>query len=285
MAGVDLHVHSTASDGEYAPGDVARRAAAAGLDVFALTDHDTIEGVADARRVGRDAGVRVVAGCEFSVAVGWGEMHLLAYCLPVDAPELNTFLAAQRRHRRRRAAEMVRRLRAAGIGLTLDEVLSEADGGAVGRPHVARALVARDAVTDVSAAFERYLGRGRPAFVPKRLPAVAEVTALVRRLAGVSSAAHLGGRANRTVLASLAAAGVDAVEVVHPSHDAERQRRIEAAAGQLGLLLTGGSDWHGDGAVGPPERASLGSLPVPPAWLAALEHLHQERRTPSEVEP
>lgn len=284
MAGIDLHLHSTASDGVHPPAEVVQRAAAAGLDVIALTDHDTTDGVAEAGRAAGDAGLRVVAGCEFSVGVAWGEMHLLAYFLPADAEELNAFLAAQRTNREWRAAEIVRRLNAAGVPVVLHDVMAAADGGAVGRPHVARALLARGTVHDIQGAFDRFLGRGRPAFVPKRLPAVGDVTALIRRVGGVSSAAHLGHRASRRVLTALVAAGVDAVEVRHPAHDEDTQHRMETLVRELGLLPSGGSDWHGDDAAVATERAPLGAITVPVEWLAALEGLHRRRIAGAEVQ-
>jgi predicted metal-dependent phosphoesterase TrpH len=167
---VDLHVHTTASDGERAPADVVARAAAAGLAAIAITDHDTVAGVDEAEAAGASRGVRVVAGCEFSVDAGWGEMHLLGYFLPVTSPELATFLSSARADRERRAREMVEKLVTAGVKIDDQMVLTAAAGGAVGRPHVARALLEMGAVRSLDEAFDRYLGRGRAAYVDKRLP-------------------------------------------------------------------------------------------------------------------
>jgi predicted metal-dependent phosphoesterase TrpH len=273
----DLHVHSTASDGTRAPADVARRAAAAGLGTIALTDHDTVAGVDEARAAGQDLGLRVIAGCEFSVRAPWGELHLLAYFLPVDRPELAAFLTAQRAQRADRMREIVRRLRGAGVALTLEEVGEEAGGGALGRPHAARRLVARGVVADVDEAFERYLGNGRPAYVPKVLPPLAEVTVLVRAFGGVTSAAHLKERARRATARQLRRAGVDALEVRHPSHDAAAQERIAALAKALGLLRSGGTDWHGEAEMAAEGRAPLGAITVPGEWVDELERLHRTR--------
>lgn len=270
MPGIDLHLHSTASDGEHPPAEVARRAAAQGLNVIALTDHDTLDGVAQAAAAGAGLGVRVVAGCEFSVAAEWGEMHLLAYLLPPEAPDLRAFLLDQREKRERRGREIVRRLNGIGVGVTLDDVLAQADGGSVGRPHVARALVALGRVASVAEAFDRYLGPGRPAFVPKQLPPVAAVADLVRSAGGVSAAAHLKDRGTVAVLRDLQEAGVHGVEVMHPSHDDATVRRIDQAAVTVGMLRTGGSDWHGDDLVDT-SRGALGAIRIPAAWLTALE--------------
>lgn len=277
MPGADLHTHSTASDGTHTPADLVRLAAAAGLDTIALTDHDTIDGVAEARRAGAALGVRVIAGCEFSVQAPWGEMHLLAYFLPLGAGELAEFLAGQRDARAERMREIVRRLRASGAPVTIDMVLAEAGGDALGRPHAARALIRAGRVGDVGEAFDRFLGRGRPAYVPKRLPHLDDVTALVRRMAGVTSAAHLKGRGTRAALVRLRDAGVDAVEVRHPAHDEDLAARLETLAPEIGMLRSGGTDWHGEEEAAEDGRAPLGAITVPQAWVDALEALHRER--------
>jgi len=277
VAGADLHTHSTASDGTHEPVDVVRLAAAAGLDTIALTDHDTTDGVAAAVREGAARGVRVIAGAEFSVAAPWGEMHLLGYFLPETDGRLAGFLAGQRDARAARMAEIVRRLQRNGVAVTLDAVRREAGGDALGRPHAARALVRGGHVAGIAAAFDRYLGSGRPAFVPKVLPDLAAVTALVREVGGVTSAAHLKGRGTRPALERLRGLGVDAVEVRHPAHDAERAGRLDRLAGELGLLRSGGTDWHGEEEAHEAGRAHLGTITVPPEWIGALEALHRQR--------
>ena len=282
MTGADLHTHSTASDGTYAPADVVRLAAEAGLHTIALTDHDTLHGVAAAERQGAVAGVRVISGAEFSVGAPWGEMHLLGYFLPEANPRLAAFLAGQREARAERMREVVRRLQKVGVALSLEAVHREAGGDALGRPHAARALVRGKHVEGIGAAFDRYLGRGRPAFVPKQLPGLEAVTALVSEVGGVTSAAHLKGRGTRPVLERLRASGVDAVEVRHPAHDVERAASLDRLAVDLGLLRSGGTDWHGEDEADEGGRAHLGAITVPTEWVAALETLHR-RRTQREV--
>lgn len=259
------------------PEDVVRLAAEAGMEAIALTDHDTIAGVAAAQAEGVRRGVRVISGCEFSVRVAWGEMHLLGYFLPATDLRLGDFLAGQREARAERMREIVRRLQRVGVPLSVEAVTAEAGGDALGRPHAARALVRGKHVADVTAAFDRYLGRGRPAFVPKVLPNLPDVTALVRRTGGVSSAAHLKGRGTRPALERLRAAGVDGIEVRHPAHDAEQAARLERLAAELDMLPTGGTDWHGEEEAGEAGRAPLGSITVPPAWVAAVDALHRRR--------
>jgi hypothetical protein len=271
-AEIDLHMHSTASDGALPPGDVVARAAQVGLDAIALTDHDTLAGVPVALAAGERLGVRVIGGCEFSVAAAWGEMHLLGFFLPPDSAELQEFLIHCRADRERRARGMVHRLAALGIPINDDHVLTEASGAAVGRPHVARALVRLGVVPSVNEAFDRYLGRYRPAYVEKMLPSFVEVAELVHRVGGVVSAAHLRDRATRQSLTRLRDEGLDAVETRHPRHDPDTRARITDLALELGLARTGGSDWHGDTDGGGDEpHATLGSQHVPAEWLSQLE--------------
>ena len=267
---VDLHVHSTASDGSLAPEAVVERARGAGLSAIALTDHDTLAGLPAALAAGDRVGVRVVAGCEFSTAAPWGEMHVLGYFLPPDSPELEAFLERCRADRVRRAREMVTRLHSLGVELSFEDVLEESRGGAVGRPHVARALARHGRIADAGKAFDRWLGRGKPAFVEKRLPEFREVADLVHGVRGVVSVAHVKERGTRAFLERLKGEGLDAVETRHPSHDPDLRARLTDIALQLGLLRTGGSDWHGD-PEGGEAHGSLGSQAVPAEWLERLE--------------
>ncbi len=267
---IDLHMHSTASDGSLVPSEVVACAKSAGLSAIALTDHDSVAGVAEAVAAGEAVGVRVVAGCEFSVSAPWGEMHLLGYFLPVGDETVEAFLDRCRADRRRRAEVMCGRLQGLGVAVTLDAVLDEAAGGAIGRPHVARAVVRVGAAQDVNEAFDVFLGRNKPGYADKVLPTFSEVADLVHAAGGVVSAAHLRDRATRPYLARLKQEGLDAVEVRHPRHAAETRSRIAGIATALDLARTGGSDWHGD--VGPGEgHGSLGSQTVPEDWLARLE--------------
>ena len=197
-------------------------------------------------------------------------MHVLGYCLPLESPAIETFLADRRADRRRRAGTMVERLNDLGLGIALDDVLAVADGAAVGRPHVARALVNRGAVPTIEAAFDRYIGWGRPAFEGKRLPTFSELAAVVHGVGGVLSAAHLKERASRGVLEQLKGEGLDGVEVRHPRHSPDLRSRLLRRAEALDLVPTGGSDWHGDAAAGP-THATIGSQRVPAEWLDALE--------------
>jgi hypothetical protein len=252
------------------PDAVVRRARAVRLAAIALTDHDTLAGVATAQAAGAAHGVRVVSGCEFSVRAPWGELHLLAYFLPVGMPALDEFLAGARAAREQRGARMIEKLRRLGIDIDLDDLAVQAGGGAVGRPHVARALVDAGVVDGFEEAFERFLGRGRPAFVEKVLPSLRAVADLVHTVGGLVVAAHLGERGQEATLREFRADGLDGVEVRHPSHSPQIEARLTALAERLDLAITGGSDWHGDDGADP-AHAPLGGMVVPLAWLEALE--------------
>jgi hypothetical protein len=265
----DLHLHSTASDGLLPPAEVIRRAHAAGLAAVALTDHDTVAGLPEAQAEGARLGVQVVGGCEFSVKVSWGELHLLGYFLPVGEPAIEEFLAGARAMRLTRAGQIVEHLQAWGVDITMEDVHAEAGTASVGRPHVARVLVRRGTVPSVSAAFDEFLGHGRRAYVEKVLPSLSEVAILVHRFRGLVSAAHLRERATRATLSALKQDGLDAVEARHPGHSPDHAAQVEKLARALGLVPTGGSDWHGEDAEN--GHGALGSEAVPLAWLEDLD--------------
>lgn len=270
---VDLHVHSTASDGALAPEAVVRAARAAGLAAIALTDHDTCGGVVAAREAGLREGVAVVAGVELSATRDGRELHLLGLHLDrVD--RIESALAGFRDDRVSRAEAIVRALNAKGIPVTMDAVRAEAAEGAVGRPHVARALVAGGWVGDVREAFDRWLGFGRPGYVAKPELDVKEAIRLVHEAGGVAVWAHPGGEARREAVEALAAAGLDGVESLHPSHTADDRQRIGALVAHFGLVTSGGSDWHGHG-EGP---RALGGMQVPIEIMERQRERAERRR-------
>lgn len=275
---IDLHVHSTASDGNLAPEAVVRRALGAGLKAIALTDHDTLGGIPEALAAGERCGVRVVGGCEFSAAAPWGEMHVLGYFLPSDSVGLDGFLERCRADRMRRARAMVDQLQRLGVELSFEHVLHESAGGAVGRPHVARAIVRHGSAIDLGDAFDRFLGRGRPAFVEKTLPAFRAIAELVHQCGGLVSVAHLKERGTRAFIERLKGEGLDAVETRHPSHDPDLRARLSEIALKLGLLPTGGSDWHGDPEPGV-SHGTIGSQAVPREWLDRLDEFRARSLT------
>lgn len=272
---IDLHCHSTASDGLLPPSEVVRFAAAQNLNAIALTDHDTTAGLAEARAIGAEVGVEVIGGCEFSVAADWGEMHLLGYFIPDGDPMVADFLTRARADRWRRARTMVSRLVGLGLAIQWSDVEKEADGAALGRPHVARAMVHLGLVDSAQAAFDKYLRPGRPAYVEKTLPTLRDVANLVHSRGGIVSAAHLRDRGTESLLRRLKDEGLDAVEVRHPSHRPEVVAQLEHIASQLDLGKTGGSDWHGESDPAN-SHALLGVMEVPDSWLVELKGRRSE---------
>ena len=259
---VDLHTHSTASDGTLPPDQVIEAAARCGLAALALTDHDTIDGVRAARHAAEQVGIRVIAGVELSAFDEDGEIHVLALHLSnLDALEKR--LAELRASRHVRAAKIVEKLNRLGVPLTLEEVLQQANGGSVGRPHVARALIARGLVADFRDAFMKYLGNNGSAFVAKDRFTIQDAIAIAHEAGGIAIWAHPSEGGRRERLEPLVAAGLDGIEIRHPSHSSEDTKRLQALTDFFGLVPSGGSDWHG--ASEGPRR--LGMMNVPIEWL------------------
>ncbi len=272
---VDLHLHSTASDGRSTPEAVVHAAAAAGLRTIALTDHDTLGGVKAAQAEGARSRVRVIAGCEFSVRVWWGELHLLGYFLPSESEELDRFLLSQRTNRDDRARAIIEILRNLGAPVAYERVRAIAGGAPIGRPHIARAMVEAGRVRTVGEAFDRFLSDSGPAYAQRPLPELSAIVAMVRQLGGVTSAAHLKDRGTAATIERLAAHGVDALEVLHPSHDPSTESALRQCAARFDLLMTGGSDWHG--VRGRAGHREIGCAEVPHEWVDAIAELHRRR--------
>ncbi len=259
---VDLQVHSTASDGALAPAAVVEAAVAAGLHAIALTDHDSVDGVDEAAAAGQALGVRIVPGVELSTWFDDDELHLLGLHLS-NREAMRVALAEFREQRVKRAERVVALLNGHGIPVTMDAVRHEAADGAFGRPHIARAMLAGGWVREFREAFDKWIGFGRPAYVGKDKFDVADAIALVHRAGGLAVWAHPGEAATPARIAKLAAAGLDCVEVLHPSHPPYLVQRLVEYTEQAGLLPSGGSDWHGT-SEGP---RKLGGQLVPKVWL------------------
>ena len=259
---VDLQVHTTASDGALAPAAVVEAAAAAQLYAIAITDHDTVDGLAEAAEAGARLGVRIVPGVELSSHFEDEELHLLGLHL-ANRDAMRDALADLQEQRVVRAQRIVETLNAHGIPVTMDAVLREAGEGAVGRPHIARAMLAGGWVREFREAFDKWIGWGRPAYMAKDRFDVADAIALVHKAGGLAVWAHPGELATPARIDRLAKLGLDAVEVLHPSHPPYLVQRLVDHTEKAGLLPSGGSDWHGT-QEGP---RKLGGQLVPKVWL------------------
>lgn len=263
---IDLHLHSTASDGTNAPEVVVRAARAAGLQAIALTDHDTVEGIPPAREAAATAGLMLIPGVELSAYEAADEIHVLGLHLE-RLDQMRDALAVFRASRRERAEGIVRLLNDLGVRITFDDVVSVAGDAAIGRPHVARALVENGWAMNLRDAFDRYLGAGRPAYMDKRRISIPESIELIHRCGGIAVIAHPGPYGTHERLERLAAMGLDGVEVIHPSHSAEDRARLLTLSKHLNLVPSGGSDSHG-GADG---ARVVGAMKVPGEWLPLQE--------------
>ncbi len=219
----------------------------AGLSILGITDHDTTAGCLAARAAADAAGLTLVPGLEISSVADGRDVHMLGYFLDPESPVLAAFLRRQREDRVRRVVEMVERLAALGCPVDAEPIVAAAERGkSVGRPQVALALVARGHVSTSDEAFDRFLEHGRPAHVPRRGATPHEVIGIIHDAGGLASMAHPGVTRRDDLLSSLVAAGLDAIEVSHPDHDVETETRYRRLAAELGVLVSGGSDYHGD---------------------------------------
>jgi 3',5'-nucleoside bisphosphate phosphatase len=247
----DLHSHSNASDGTTSPANVITRATAAGLDVIALTDHDTVAGHAEAAAA-LPAGLTLLPGMELSARLQGHSVHVLSYLFDPAHPELAAETARIRESRVTRAREMVRRLAELGIPVTWEQVEEIAAGGVVGRPHIARALAAAGAVATPADAFSpEWIGPGGPAYVARYALDPVRAVALVGAAGGVTVLAHARGHGRGwqipdNVIAELAEAGLTGLEINHPQHDEAAREHLRALAASLSLVPSGGSDDHGE---------------------------------------
>ena len=247
---VDLHTHTTASDGTDAPAALVRKAAALGLAAVAITDHDTLSGLAEAEEAGQQHGIEVIRGCELGVASAYGEMHLLGLWLPEDASLLETTLVDLRRRRESRNLRMLEKLEQLGYPVAYESVLHFAGGESVGRPHIASALLEKGYVASRDEAFARFLGARGAAYVPRELLTPEQGVALMAGLGATVCIAHpMLMRCPPAwfddILPRLKECGLSAIEAYHSEHSAADERFCAELARRYSLGLSGGSDYHG----------------------------------------
>ena len=250
MSRIDLHLHTTHSDGSLSPTAVLQLAHTANVTALAITDHDIVTGIPEAIAAGAERGIEIIPGVEISSCMGNSELHLLGYCIDWQDSELNRRLATLRESRHTRNPQIIERLRALGLDVTYEEVRALAGTDAVGRPHIARLLMDKKYVTSAKDAFDRYLAEGRPAYVARELPNQTDAIAWIRAAGGVAVLAHptwakVSGEGLNALLTTLKAEGLGGIEVHYSTHTKRQTMEYLDLAKRLDLLVTGGSDFHG----------------------------------------
>ncbi|MEI6563530.1 MAG: PHP domain-containing protein [bacterium] len=265
---IDLHVHSTFSDGSFTPEELVEKAVSAGISAMALTDHDGMTGIDRFMAACHKHGLRGVPGVEISIELPGSTMHMLGYFINHNDPRMQDALARLRRGREERNQLILERLNTLGLPLAWEEVAILAKEDVVGRPHFAQALIEKGYVKKKDEAFDRYLGKGKPAYVDRYRFTVEESIALIRESGGVPVLAHpytldMGRRRMRSFLTELGAKGIQGIEAYYPEHSHDQQRFCLSMARELGWVVTGGSDFHG--AMNPNIRLGIGfgTLDVP----------------------
>lgn len=275
---VDLHIHTTASDGLLAPSEVVRLALEHGLVAIAITDHDTTAGVAEAQTAALSTGLEVVPGVELSSEGEWGDFHILGLYVDLQNSLLQERLAQLRAGRTARAKEMLGRLAALGMPLEWEQIVALAGDAAIGRLHIARALVQQGYVADIGEAFQRYLGWGGPAYVPRVPLPPGEAIRLIREADGVAILAHPAASGVTSYIPMLVSLGLQGVEVYYPEHSPADEKALLALARRHRLLVTGGSDFHGMERAG----ASLGNSGIPLRLFQRIRRV-AGRKAPNQV--
>jgi predicted metal-dependent phosphoesterase TrpH len=271
---IDLHTHSTASDGLYTPAELVQKAREAGLGLIALTDHDTTNGLEEALAAGQANQLEVIPGIEVNTEVSEAEVHVLGYFLDYQQPAFQHTLQTLRDLRVTRAQRMVAKLQSLGINITWERV-RELAAGAVGRPHVAAALVEGGYAASVADAFNRYLGRNGPGYVPRYKLAPTDAIRLINSVHGVAVLAHPAGTPDlEELLPSLCESDLAGIEVYYGEYSPETVARLRELAERCSLIPTGGSDFHGPGI----HTTLLGARQVPEESVARLRALAAQRR-------
>ncbi|MEI7814307.1 MAG: PHP domain-containing protein [Coriobacteriia bacterium] len=275
----DLHVHSTASDGTLSPSQLIALALRRGVDVLAIADHDSVSGLSEAFAAAQNTPLTLIPAVELSASADDYDVHILAYYVDPSSAPLLEELRLLRAGRERRAAQIVEALRAGGIPVTMEHVLAFSSGGAVGRSHIARALVSTGHAESIASAFEFYIGRGRDYYRSKPSRTPEEVVSSVRALGAIPVLAHPGVTAADELIPSMVASGLLGIEAYHADHTSEQRNRYERMAADFGLITTGGTDYHGPLAHNP----QLGSVDVPEASVRALLRLDPGARSGTAV--
>ncbi len=241
---VDLHTHSNCSDGHYSPAQLVIKAKEASLSVIAITDHDNIDALAEAENHTVSLNLELIPGVEISTYTDKSEIHILGYFINPEEKELKQFLFTSKEERLKRAEAIVRKLNYLGMKITIADVQSEAKSATIGRPHIAHALIKRGYVTSFSNAFNKFLGKGCPAFIQRTLVTPKTAIDIIHNSGGLAVLAHPGFTRDTTV-EEIIKSGIDGIEYLHPCHSPGQVEYYRKLSGLNGLLKTGGSDFHG----------------------------------------
>lgn len=241
---VDLHIHTYHSDGVLTPLQIINKAAQNGISILSITDHDTVSAIPEAIEEGNKRGIEVISGVELSSDVADREVHILGYFIDIENKELKRYLSFFRDERMKRAERIIAKLKLLGINISLSEVLENSKGSAVGRPHIAQALLKKGYIENFFEAFQKYIGNSAPAYEKKVHISPSSAFKIINDAGGLSFIAHPGYMLEG-VLKSLIDAGVDGIEVVHPSHNNQQVKYYTEIANSYFLLTSGGSDFHG----------------------------------------
>jgi predicted metal-dependent phosphoesterase TrpH len=245
MLKADLHIHTTSSDGLLSPEEVVRWAKVKRLTAVGITDHDTVNGISPAVEASLKYEVEVVPGIELSTLYDEEEIHILGYYIDYKADWFLQILEKIQNSRYQRASKIVEKLNGIGVNITMKQVEEIADIGAIGRPHIARAMIHRGYINNVKEAFQSYIGKGCPAYVERYKLSSLEAIDIIRKLGGISVLAHPGLIKSKAHIGNIVGLGIDGIEVYHSKHDDETIRNMLAVASSRRLLITGGSDCHG----------------------------------------
>lgn len=264
----DLHIHTNFSDGCLSPEDIVRRAHEAGLTVIAITDHDNVEGIPRAMAEARISGISLIPGIEFSTDLPDAEIHILGYYIDYKAEWLLELLSRIRNDRKNRIYKTAELLKKLGVEIKPEEVLALAEAGSVGRPHVARVLVSKGIVGSVQEAFNKYLNYGAPAYVPHFKLTPEEAVKVIIKAGGIPVYAHPAVSNKDDIIPALVSAGLAGIEVYYSKHSGTQIKRYLSIAKKHGLLVTGGSDFHGFGTV---RDVALGDSMLPDRFIRKME--------------
>ena len=274
---IDLHLHSICSDGKDTPEELVEASLSAGYKTISITDHDTVEGVPRAIESAKGKPIEIIPGIELSSVDDSDDVHILGYYIDYEEPYFIKRIEFFKEKRRDRAEEIVKNLNKVGLDIKIDTVFRIAHGAPIGRPHIAEALLSEELIDTYGEAFFRYIGANGPAYVPKYMVKPAEAIELILKNGGIPVLAHPGIMDRDELIIELKECGLMGIEAIHPLHVPEKQLYYEKLANKYGLLITGGSDWHGRGR-NRSFRKMINSRKVPHKTISEMKSIIKNRK-------